>query len=255
MVEATNSSLLINDARPFITYGHRRIHYTRLNRRNDVHRVLIKVQPNLQVEAHAPASISEVEVREAVRMRAGWIARQLRQLEGAAGSNRAFRYRSGESHHYLGKQYVLKVFAAGKQPESVRLMQGRFDVVAKGRSPERVKRLLDDWFVTHAENYFRRRVEFFAERLPWVTSSPSLVIKPMLKRWGSCSPSGRLTLNQHLIHAPRVCVDYVIIHELCHLVERSHGKRFMELLNSAMPGWQDPKNVLDHKVVTWLRGV
>jgi predicted metal-dependent hydrolase len=76
----------------------------------------------------------------------------------------------------------------------------------------------------------------------------------MERQWGSCSPTGRLTLNAHLVKAPRECIDYVIIHELCHLQERNHGPRFHRLLDAQMPGcWRIMKERLDGLVEQILR--
>ncbi len=67
----------------------------------------------------------------------------------------------------------------------------------------------------------------------------------MRTQWGNCSPSGVLTLNPHLVKAPTICIDYVILHELCNLVEYNHSERFYQLLNQVMPDWSKIKNQLD----------
>lgn len=254
MGDAKGLDLRIHDARPYVIYGHQRIHFTRYTRRIEKTSVMIKVQPDGLVEAHAPESASDKEVREAIKARASWIARQLRQFESSRGTTPGHSFSSGESHYYLGKQYLLKVYPAGREAETVKLVQGRFEVIAKGKRPERTRALLDEWYAEHARDYFRKRVTALSDSLPWVKMAPPMTIKPMSRRWGSCSPSGRLTLNLHLIRAPRICIDYVILHELCHLKERSHGKRFLELMNSVMPGWEEPKRILDNKAAYWLNG-
>jgi predicted metal-dependent hydrolase len=65
------------------------------------------------------------------------------------------------------------------------------------------------------------------------------------KRWGSCTPDGTITLNLHLIKAPKICIQYVIIHELCHLIHHQHDSRFYKLLNSKMPNWKRWKEKLE----------
>ena len=67
----------------------------------------------------------------------------------------------------------------------------------------------------------------------------------MKKQWGSCSPQGVITLNPHLVKAPRDCVDYVLVHELCHLVEHNHSVEFYRLLGGQIPGWESVKAKLD----------
>ncbi|MNI90038.1 WLM domain protein [compost metagenome] len=67
----------------------------------------------------------------------------------------------------------------------------------------------------------------------------------MQTQWGSCSPKGRITLNPHLVKTPRECIDYVILHELCHIAEHNHSERFYRLLTQVMPNWEKVKARLD----------
>ncbi|WP_430746834.1 M48 metallopeptidase family protein [Azotobacter chroococcum] len=79
----------------------------------------------------------------------------------------------------------------------------------------------------------------------WVTAAPPLRIQSMQTQWGSCSPNGRITLNPHLVKAPRDCIDYVILHELCHIAEHNHSERFYRLMQQVMPQWETVKARLD----------
>ncbi len=76
-------------------------------------------------------------------------------------------------------------------------------------------------------------------------ATPTLRIQKLVKRWGSCSDSGRIMLNLELIKAPKDCIDYVIIHELCHLKEKHHGPRFWRLLEKLMPGYEGRRKRLN----------
>jgi predicted metal-dependent hydrolase len=94
---------------------------------------------------------------------------------------------------------------------------------------------------------FAERVEVNASRFPApeLYHPCGLVIRPLARRWGSMSPTGRLMLNQRLIEAPMHCIDYVITHELCHRTEPHHGPKFFELLASVMPDWLKRKDRLE----------
>ena len=81
--------------------------------------------------------------------------------------------------------------------------------------------------------------------LRWKHPPPPVRLQAMKVQWGSCSPAGRLTLNPWLVKAPRDCIDYVILHELCHLKEHNHSPRFYKLLDKHMPLWRERKERLD----------
>jgi len=93
---------------------------------------------------------------------------------------------------------------------------------------------------------FESRLERLLEGALWVENKPDIRLFTMNTQWGNCSPSGVITLNPHLIKAPTICIDYVILHELCHLVEHNHSDRFYQLLKQVMPDWEVRKEKLDN---------
>ncbi len=108
-----------------------------------------------------------------------------------------------------------------------------------------VRSLLWDWYRVRAREVFQRRLEQSVERLPWLRTIPRWQLLAMKKQWGSCSPSGVLNLNPHLIKAPTACIDYVLLHELCHLRFHDHSKGYYRLLSRHMPEWKEVKARLD----------
>ena len=88
----------------------------------------------------------------------------------------------------------------------------------------------------------------------WVATKPQLRILSMKTQWGSCSPAGLITINPHLVKASRECIDYVILHELCHIAEHNHSERFYRLMQQVMPQWQKTKKRLDGMASVLLNG-
>ncbi|MGO1626479.1 MAG: M48 metallopeptidase family protein [Halomonadaceae bacterium] len=88
---------------------------------------------------------------------------------------------------------------------------------------------------------FERRLAQAAQELPGVNATPPWWLREMQTQWGSCSPKGVIILNPHLVKAPTRAVDYVILHELCHLAEHNHSPRFYRLLDDYMPDWRTVK--------------
>lgn len=231
-----------------VAYGDERISFERKAKQGKARKVLIKVQPDCKVLVHAPEDASDELVTDAVKKRSRWIYTQLRDFSKQLEHITPRKYVSGESHYYLGKQYVLKVIVDTKATPSVKLLRGSLEVTARRKSPKRIKELLDDWYRERAKEMFHKRLEAMLEQTLWVKQSPPLKVMAMKKQWGSCSPNGRLTLNLYLIKAPRDCIDYVILHELCHIAEHNHSKRFYRLMGQVMPGWEKVKKKLDSSV-------
>lgn len=226
-------------------YGDELICFKRLSRHSGIERVLVKVHPDCRVEVAAPVEASNDDILNAVKKRGRWIYQQLSNFRAQLEHVTSRAYISGESHYYLGRQYVLKITEATDQNQHVKLLRGKLDVSVRQHDPEKVRLLLNGWYKTRAKEVFRHRLDAMLEQALWVDTPPPLRLLTMQTQWGSCSPQGRLTLNPHLVKAPRDCIDYVILHELCHIAEHNHSERFYRLMNQVMPEWQKTKEHLD----------
>jgi len=207
----------------------------------------ISVHPDLSVTVKAPEGTAPGEIEAKVQQRAAWIRKQQRQFEIYLPDVPPRQYLSGESHRYLGRQYRLKVIEipAGA-PEKIHLTRQFLEVHTADKSPAHVRELVKDWYLDGAHLVFHERLiaclpRFAPENLP----TPNIVIRQMQSSWGSCSRRGTISLNIKLIQAPKEYIDYVLMHELCHLKRLNHGAEFYELLSRVMPNWQEKKAKLD----------
>lgn len=226
-------------------YGDEHITFERAKRPQATGKVLIKVHPDCRVVVSAPDDVNSEAVMAAVKKRGRWIYEQLRDFRKQLEYTTPRQYISGESHYYLGKQHLLKVIEAPEKIQVVKLLRGKLEVSIRTKSTAKVKELLTDWYKTRAKETFTKRLDAMLEQALWVTERPPLRILTMQTQWGSCSPNGRITLNPHLVKAPRECIDYVILHELCHIAEHNHSERFYRLMNQVMPKWEKTKERLD----------
>jgi predicted metal-dependent hydrolase len=155
------------------------------------------------------------------------------------------QYAGGETHRYLGKQYRLKIVADDK--ERVKLTRGRLFVYTPDpQQREQVQALLTGWYHGHAQHVFTERLAACFPRVAkYGLAYPELEIRQMEKRWGSCTAEGKVLLNLRLIQAPKKLIDYVVMHELCHLKEHHHGASFYALLGRAMPDWRERRQLLN----------
>ncbi len=205
----------------------------------------IRVFPDKSVRVRAPQDAGLEKIRQKVRKRAPWILRQQRFFENYLPKTVARRYVNGETHLYMGRQYLLKIVDA---PHNRVRLKGKF-LIVETIDRNNVKSQVEKWYAQHAR---KKLTEIFHEIAPRFNflgvKLNGLIIRRMQTRWGSCSPKGNITLNPELIKAPRGSIEYVIIHELCHLVHPHHGKEFYALQSRLMPDWEKWKNILEKKL-------
>ncbi len=209
----------------------------------------INIDPELTVKVLAPIGKPLDEIVSRVKRRAPWIWKQINHFERFHPIQPPRRYVSGETHIYLARQYRLKIIKANS--ESVKLKGRYLKVHTDDRNDrKKIERLVLEWYREHARLIFAKRLDSCYEiakkcGVPY----PKIRLRRMKKRWGSCSKSGDILLNTELVKAPRYCIEYVIMHELCHLKERNHGKEFYKLLSRCMPDWQRRKEKLEFVII------
>lgn len=235
-----------------IIYGDEVIDFDVLESLNRTHKILVKVYSDCRVVVSTPPDTNEQTIISAVKQRSRWIYKQLREFREQRKFITPRQYRSGESHFYLGKQYQLKVLKDDAKPEGVKLLRGRLEVNTLDADLESIKSYLNEWYRSRAKIVFENRLNQLLNQALWVEYKPNIRLFKMHTQWGNCSPSGVLTLNPHLVKAPSICIDYVILHELCHLVEHNHSDRFYQLLNQVMPDWEMVKERLDNMAVKFF---
>ncbi len=229
-----------------VRYGEELIRYSvrhRPGRKSG--RVAIHVEPDGRVLVDAPEAASSRQIHVAVTARARWIHRHLAQVRLRRAHVLPREYVSGESLFYLGRRYRLKVVLKDESPAAVQLRGGYVEVSVRTRNRTAVREALNHWYRGRARFVFGERIEAISSALRWMRAVPPVRLQTMKVQWGSCSPAGRLTLNPHLIKAPRECIDYVLLHELCHLKEHNHSWKFYRLLERHLPQWRRKKERLD----------
>ena len=229
-----------------IPYGDERIRFTlRMQPERQPQRIAIHVEPDGRVLVDAPQDAPLEQVKVAVIKRARWISSNVLAARMRREQVLPREYVSGESLLYLGRRYRLKVLVdSAAMPGAA--MRGPFVEVRVGaRDAQAVRRVLEDWYRDRAKTLFGQRLAAVAIPLRWLRQLPPTRIQTMARQWGSCSPAGRITLNPALVKAPRECIDYVLLHELCHLKQHNHSHKFYRMLDQQMPGWHRIKDRLD----------
>ena len=202
----------------------------------------ITVMPDLTVLVKAPVDASMDKIKEKVRKKAPWIIRQQSFFLNFHPKTPERKFVGGETHLYLGRQYRLKI-VSGVQ-ESIKLKSGFIEVITVDKA--RVGKMVNGWYLKNARKKFHSIAQPLIDNFKRYSIQPSsIVLRDMPTRWGSCTPKGKIILNPELIKAPKACIEYVIIHELCHLIHHNHTKRFIDLQTKEMPEWEKWKLKLE----------
>lgn len=209
--------------------------------------------PSGVLRIDAPPGTGRADIETTVRAHERWISYRLTRAEHEEG------YRppglvAGAAHRYLGKLYPLEFVDETGPPsvmldgEVVRVSLGGDSVVLdveEGAGEDALVELLRCWYRERADDVFAERLGVLVERLEWLAEVPPWRQRYMTSQWGSCSAAGRLSLNTHLVKVPPPLVDYVLLHELCHLKHLHHGAAFYALMDAELPDWKKRRRQLN----------
>jgi predicted metal-dependent hydrolase len=193
--------------------------------------------PNGRVRVAAPLNIHDEAVRLAVISRLGWIKRQRRRFHSQ--ERQCFReYASGESHYYLGRRYLLQI-SEGESPSGVSRIGNRFLKIKVPKGVDRRKReqILVSWYRENLKELITPLIEKWEKAIG--VEVVSWGIRRMKTKWGSCNErERRIWLNLELAKKSERCLEYIIVHEMVHLLQRNHDQRFTSLMNQFLPDWR-----------------
>lgn len=223
---------------PQITLGQKTVAYTiRESTRARYVNFRIHVETGLEVVVPSGAHIPNLE--SLIQQRQSWILKHLRRLETSQPkTERAFH--TGDILLYLGEEYALDLVSAPRQKRVSVARQGQHIRVRFPSTPPHnavaVQSGLESWYRSQAKRFLIPRTTEIASELGWVFGK--ITIRGQKTRWGSCSSKGNLNFNWRLMMTPPDAIDYVIIHELCHLHELNHSKRFWALVETHCPNYR-----------------
>lgn len=209
----------------------------------------ITVTPEMEVLVKAPFDTSLKQVKEKIRKRAPWIIKQQSFFLSFQPKAAQRRYISGETHLYLGRQYRLRIMndELGIMNNCVKLSGGFLNTYTNDKS--KVKKLVENWYLQKAKERLPQTahplIEKFCTKHNLSFNPQNLALRNMTTRWGSCTSKGKIILNPELIKAPKGCIEYVIIHELCHLIHHNHTQKFIDLQTKEMKNWEKWKMKLE----------
>jgi len=176
-----------------------------------------------------------------LKAKSRWILGKMRRYGQAPAQSAGSEFRNGDTVPYLGRDLELVVRETQRNVHSIKLEGSRL-IVSMGAGGGRQALLLEAWYRMQAARVIGKKAEELSARLG--VTYGRITIRGQKTRWGSCSQKGNLNFNWKLIMSPEPVVDYVIIHELAHLKELNHTKRFWQLVAQHCPGWREHRKWL-----------
>ena len=206
--------------------------------------VALYVKPGGTLLIRAPWFVPVNLLMQFVRQKTSWIERQLRRLKDVrppAGSSLTV---DGSVIPFHGSQVTVRVTSGGRN--SAVLKENELCLTMAGEiSAERITALTEAWYLREAKRHFTSRTAVLAAMHSSLLPAPGPVnVRKMKRRWGTCHSSGAIWFNRELIKKEQELIDYVIIHELCHLVHPNHGREYYALLGSIIPTFRELKKRL-----------
>lgn len=204
----------------------------------------LTVTPGIELIVKAPMETEHEKIEAFLRRKWVWLEKQVRYFSKFKKKIYRREYVSGESFYYLGRQYQL-IVQRGKE-RGVSMQRGKLLLTTNGgvTDGDTNKRILQQWFKDKTHDVFNDRLDVVFAKFAY-PSRPTISVKNMAKRWGSFIDNKRIVLNEKLIHASKDCIDYVIIHELCHFRYKKHSSAFYRLLAEKHPDWERVKEKLE----------
>jgi len=230
-----------------INYGKNRIEYS--VRRGERKKTLaINITPTAQVIVLAPRFLSIENIRRIVKKRANWILKKTEFFKNLGTLYPEKELVSGEQLLFLGRKYRLKIKETQKGCSKTPKLIGRriFISIDKSLSKEKRKKAIRDilvnWYFSKAQNVVEQRARRYRKLMG--LNYAGIDIKNQKRRWGSCSNGGILRFNWKIAMAPISIVDYIVVHELCHLKVKNHSADFWRQVSLVLPDYQTSRDWL-----------
>jgi len=211
-------------------------------------RAEIVVHPDLKVEFRAPQGLNPETIKKMVSRKAGWICKKLELFETNRLPDQKKQYFEGEIYLYLGREYPLKMISLDSIKKPIASVKNSELTVAiptkisEDIIPLQVKKAICNFYIERTEENVESTLKAYSKVLG--LTPPEFKVKYQNRRWGSCSADNVLRINFKLMMAPPEQLEYVVVHELCHVKEKNHSARFWRLVEKLMPGYEMHRKAL-----------
>ena len=225
-------------------------------RHKKIKNVHLKVYKNLSVSLNLPPKVPDEWIINFLGKHKDWIDKQITKYKAASGYNSLHSLKNGSSTQYLGKDIRILQKKSDTNEAKINIDGKTINVyLTEKNNSESLEKLFLSWWRKQAYNIFLEELTFLYNRIfkKYSIPFPLLQIRKMGTLWGSCiKERNKIVLNEYLLKADKLCIQYVVLHELTHLLYDKHNADFYNFLTIQMPDWKQRKNRLDKEVVNGL---
>ncbi len=211
-------------------------------------RMRLQIDREGRITLVAPWFSKEGEIHSFVARHKPWLQKHLGLIENHKALRPAPRYRTGDTFYYFGEPLALEVAPSPLKRPTIKILDNRMRItlyrdIGKSEGVSAAKRTVEQFYRKKAEEVIRDRLDHFNEHYGF--RFRRVAFRDQKSRWGSCSRAGNLNFNWRLVMAPIEVIDFVVVHELCHLREMNHSPRFWALVEQTVPRYREARK--------WLR--
>jgi len=205
--------------------------------------IVIRIEPLEKILVDSPVGLSENYIKEKVKSKGKWIIKKLLAFKETGYLPSGKEFKDGENFLYLGKNYLFNVILDTSivRPE-IRLSEDKISVISPSKDYATLRTAMEKWYKKEAEKNVLKRIEYYKSQLR--VNPGEIKIKEQKRRWGSCTSKGSIYFNWRIIMAPIAVFDYILVHEMSHLIHANHSPRFWKLVESIIPNYKDRKKWL-----------
>jgi predicted metal-dependent hydrolase len=190
------------------------------------------------VTVRTPLKKDKLEIQKLVLNKASWILKKQKEFRESTPQLTKPSFKKNTTLPYLGRNFPI-VISKNQAADNLKIVDEKFEINIKSKklSSDFLKKLYEIWLAENAQIVFEDKVEKYSKRLG--VRINRIVIKKIINRWGSLTRNGVINLNLNLIKAPEDAIDYIVLHELCHLKIKEHSHHYWDLVRKFMPNYQD----------------
>jgi predicted metal-dependent hydrolase len=204
----------------------------------------INIGPDSGVTVRAPYRTSLKTIQSMVQSKSAWIIKHLEKYKSATRISSKIIFANGTSVLFRGKEYPVRFIKSEKY--FIRFDESNIEIgLINPEEKEKAGLMLEKWYRVISEGIFRRKFDELLIRFSRYNFTPAeFSVRVLKRRWGSCSSKGKITISSELVKLDDIYLEYVILHELCHIRHHNHGKEFYALLSEVFPDWKQKRSEL-----------